>query len=360
VYGAAVAVLGCDRACMLLAAGGHAEGGFSPRVYLYDTEADRWAERAPLPSPRFGMSLLARLGARKAFGVGGFEQRFPSTSAAAYALHRRSLAQTAEYDLDADSWWVVPTERQWQRLDAFDWREDEAIASAQERAFDEGVAMHLPPERWAGALVVPGGGICPLGVNCLPEIGCEEGLPWCTGSPAITEAQWFLRHAEYTRPDPARCRHGRGVSGCLIGHGIQRDQYGYEVADDERRQIPPGVYEPTWSPPLDFDDVPTPAESAGEVAAVAVAKFATEELLDDYLNGLVGPNATANASTAAQEQPVDERVAEAEREAAMREARVAEAMRSGSSSSRTHGGDHEVDAPAQREASVEHLDRPRR
>ena len=127
---------------------------------------------------------------------------------------------------DADSWWRVPSSRQWSVSNAFDWRHAPLIETTSKRLAQHAMDT-LIPRSWFNT----------------PENLTAE-LP-----------AWYARNLyvgvdEYARPQPARCRHGRSLLGCLRGSGVQRDEFGNEVEPLNRSSPDRLNHPPAWQAPL--------------------------------------------------------------------------------------------------------------
>ena len=60
-YGLGLGIFDCSRRCLVLAAGGHLpDNSFSAAAALYDPRSGAWELVAPLPAPRFGLTILAQ------------------------------------------------------------------------------------------------------------------------------------------------------------------------------------------------------------------------------------------------------------------------------------------------------------
>lgn len=145
---------------------------------------------------------------------------------AAMQLHAPSIRQIFEYHLDSDSWWQVPSTRQWRLTRAFDWRHAPSIEIASRRLVEHAMTK-LIPARFKNT---------------------EENLT--ASLPAWSARNLYVGVDEYARPQPARCRHGRSMVGCLRGIGVQRDQYGNEIPPINRSQPERTNYPPVWDAPL--------------------------------------------------------------------------------------------------------------
>ena len=261
-YGIGLAVFDCDRRCKLIAAGGYGIGGVFVRdSAVYDPLLDAWRVAAQLPARRFGVTLLAWPSGPTANAVGGYELSInpqPSATArgdgtartasasgndggvteaeaqaamaaaraATMAIHGNTLKSVFEYHIDADAWWVVPSHRIWQLVDAFDWRYRPIVDAAIQREAEYVMTRLLPQSR----------------INTFWNLTETDG-------PA-TAMNRYVGVAEYSRPEPARCRHGRGYLGCYRGIGMQRDEYGTEVPILERAKPDRRYYDDVWFPPL--------------------------------------------------------------------------------------------------------------
>ena len=90
--------------------------------------------RERLPWPRFVPTLVSRPNESVAYLTGGYELKLKAT-AASRALHAPAQKSVARYDIDADHWWEVPTERQWREVMGFDWRDARQVAAVSAAAF---------------------------------------------------------------------------------------------------------------------------------------------------------------------------------------------------------------------------------
>ena len=283
-YGLGLAVFDCARRCLVIAAGGHlAAGGFTDDAAIYDPRAGEWRLVAPMPARRYGLTLLAQHDEPHAYATGGYELRLttpfvaeaaaaertgaaanastsddpssnegsgpddpagppsnpwtppppppppPGAGAAAAAVdtHLPSLLSVFQYSVDADSWWVVPSVRQWELVEAFDWRHRQTIAARTSAVADQIVYGANDPERVR-----------------------DE---W-----NVTQRPWSARNLyvgvhEFMRPEPDRCQHGRNHLGCLTGVGVQRDDFGNEIGLENRTMPPRVMYPLAWEPPLGLD-----------------------------------------------------------------------------------------------------------
>lgn len=246
-YGVGLGVFDCERRCKLLVAGGYGVGGTFVRVAaVYDPLLDTWTVASPLPAPRFGPTMLSDHAGPRIYAVGGYELKLspqPSATAlggeadaaaamaaaraATMALHGDTLKSVFEYHIDADAWWPVPSDtRLWRLVNAFDWRHSPVVAVAARREADRAIYQLIPNRS----------------KNTLFNLTNEDG-PW-------RALNRYVGVAEYARPAPARCRHGRGLLGCLRGIGVQRDVYGHEVPAANRSAPDRTAYPAIWSAPL--------------------------------------------------------------------------------------------------------------
>ena len=257
----------CARRCLVLAAGGYqGHGEFSREAAVYDPRSGVWRSVAPLPAPRFGLTLLAQPHASSAYAIGGYELRLPtslvaeaivadrgspvhgrfanadrrseshlehafrrpraSVAAAAAATHAPSFRSVFEYSVLTNSWWRVPAERLWQTADAIDWRQSSSILSVARVASDNILDNVVPSDR------------------------VQERMN-------VTFRAWktttrYIGIGEFSRPEPDRCQHGRTHIGCLAGIGMQRDDLGIEVALENRTSPKRRQFAAAWHPPLNL------------------------------------------------------------------------------------------------------------
>ena len=227
-YGLGAAVFGCAERCRLIAAGGHTASGFSDLAALYDTRGDSWVLLPPMPVARFALRVLAQPLLSVAYAVGGIELRMPShASPAAIAMHAKSFGTVYLYNLSSNGWWPVPTDHVWRPVPAFDWRQPRLIPSVAGATFTDIIRRKVPQSRYGSA----------------QQVAPRE--------PTVVTR--YVSSAEYERPAPARCQHGRAVDGaCISGFGVQRDAYGTELRPEERREVELPRYHLDWDPPLNF------------------------------------------------------------------------------------------------------------
>lgn len=236
-YGIGLTIFDCRPHCKVLAAGGHGVGGVFVRdAAVYNIQSGTWSVAHPLPTPRFGMTLLAAPDDTKAYAVGGYELKLTppglrsgstsdasASAAAVHAAHADSVKRVTEYNLQTDGWWEVPATRQWRTANSFDWRHEQSIR--------------------ARATAVTGRA---LRVQCAGRVHPSHNTsatPW-------DAVNLYVGVDEYRRPEPARCRHGRGLLGCLRGMGVQRDAFGNELPLNSRAQPYRIDYPPDWEAPL--------------------------------------------------------------------------------------------------------------
>ncbi len=219
--------------------------------------------RERLPWPRFVPTLVSRPNESVAYLTGGYELKLKAT-AASRALHAPAQKSVARYDINADHWWEVPTERQWREVMGFDWRDARQVAAVSAAAFTRAMREDLPAHRYGQVWEVP-----------------NRKLDFTTRY--ITEDD-YVKGGDGLSPDSERCRHGRNHRGCLPGFGVQRNgrgariaapldrqegnfggygvrgmalgelREGVELGELHRRDEPTrSIYAPVWHPPLDFD-----------------------------------------------------------------------------------------------------------
>jgi hypothetical protein len=207
---------------------------------------------------------------------------------AAMAFHAPSLRMIFEYHIDADSWWRVPSSRQWSVSNAFDWRHAPLIETTSKRLAQHAMDT-LIPRSWFNT----------------PENLTAE-LP-----------AWYARNLyvgvdEYARPQPARCRHGRSLLGCLRGIGVQRDEFGNEVeplnrSTPDRLNHPPAWQAPLRLAPADCVDcvlLLPPSGSSTDAATVVVPPDPDIYQLSRLARNATGPGgADGTAAGAAATQP---------------------------------------------------------
>jgi len=163
------------------------------------------------------------------------------------------------------------------------------VAAAQADAYLDALRYELPAERQ---------GYPPRSPMCeLLELDAARGSGFAARQPdyrpgeaCVTQAplevdSLYIRHEEFARGAPGRCRHGRNHRGCVPGHGTQRDRWGNDLSDEQRRPVREPLLPAVWHPPLDFDEMPTndtateaapdsePAGSQGQDAARRAAQW---------------------------------------------------------------------------------------
>ena len=142
--------------------------------------------------------------------VGTLETQVEACVAASRALHAPAQKSVARYDIDADHWWEVPTERQWREVMGFDWRDARQVAAVSAAAFTRAMREDLPAHRYGQVWEVP-----------------NRKLDFTTRY--ITEDD-YVKGGDGLHPDSERCRHGRNHRGCLPGFGVQRNGRGARIA----------------------------------------------------------------------------------------------------------------------------------
>ena len=252
VFGLGLAVFDCARQCRVLAAGGQrASGSISDQAAIYEMRSGTWRLVTPLPEPRYGLTMLTHYDEPHVYATGGYELRLsvplvaeaaaaaavdnasttstsrPGAAAAmaAVAMHAAALRSVYQYSVATNQWWPVPSDRQWRMVDAFDWRHEPTIA-ATTATVANGIVHHA---------------------NAPNRVRTWQNVfqrPWSARYNIYVGVQ------EFSRPEPARCRHGRTHRGCLTGVGIQRDEFGDEIALENRTLQARILYPPAWEPPL--------------------------------------------------------------------------------------------------------------